>query len=568
MMKKLFIFIGLGLVLSLGLVSIVLAQQTGAIATPLKSSDLNPTSVSGVGVATENTPTSIDASTNIKSVISYGVATINSKINILNALKTRVDASLLTDNQKGELDHAIADNINRLQALSGNLQAETDINAAKAEVKSIFVDLRISGIFKPKVNLLINLYLQENYLSKVYNQLNPTLQANISSDAATRCGNSDARQSALNQAKVIADSAYTKIVKTRDIVSGLAPEDYTNGSYRVDIATSSLAIRGIQTQLSTIRKQLLAANTYRYTYCSCDLDRNRACGANDFTIFGKDWGRTNCAMPGTKNTACTCDLNHDGRCDMIDWLIFGRDWNKGIICNNNGSCEANETPVNCPADCKITRACQGDLNKDGTVNASDWSIFQQKWGHTDCQAITGGCPCDLNVDGKCDMSDWQLFGRDWGRTDCANNSCSNQCLSGKIGSDAVNSSTGWVCKFNTTTGCWEKSTVTCTSGKIFGSNGGCIVPTCTNFTYSSWSTCSTNGVQTRTITAKTPAGCTGGKPELLSQKCTPGAQTNECSSGQTGCSTSTVAWTCSLSSTGKWMKNEEPCENSPKCYQG
>jgi len=28
------------------------------------------------------------------------------------------------------------------------------------------------------------------------------------------------------------------------------------------------------------------------------------------------------------------------------------------------------------------------------------------------------CECDLNNDGKCDMSDWLLFGEDWGRTDC------------------------------------------------------------------------------------------------------------------------------------------------------
>ncbi len=43
--------------------------------------------------------------------------------------------------------------------------------------------------------------------------------------------------------------------------------------------------------------------------------------------------------------------------------------------------------------------------------------------------------------------------------------------------------------------------------------------TCTSFTYSSWSACDSTGTQTRTVTASSPAGCTGGTP-VLSQACT------------------------------------------------
>jgi hypothetical protein len=43
-------------------------------------------------------------------------------------------------------------------------------------------------------------------------------------------------------------------------------------------------------------------------------------------------------------------------------------------------------------------------------------------------------------------------------------------------------------------------------------------PTCTSFTYSSWSAC-TSGQQTRTVLTSSPAGCTGGIP-VLSQSCT------------------------------------------------
>ncbi len=43
---------------------------------------------------------------------------------------------------------------------------------------------------------------------------------------------------------------------------------------------------------------------------------------------------------------------------------------------------------------------------------------------------------------------------------------------------------------------------------------GCILPTCTEFTYSDWSSCSQSEVQTRTIISSGPSGCTGGSPDL------------------------------------------------------
>jgi hypothetical protein len=44
-------------------------------------------------------------------------------------------------------------------------------------------------------------------------------------------------------------------------------------------------------------------------------------------------------------------------------------------------------------------------------------------------------------------------------------------------------------------------------------------PTCTSFTYSAWGACQSNGTQTRTVSASSPASCTGGTP-VLSQSCT------------------------------------------------
>ena len=46
---------------------------------------------------------------------------------------------------------------------------------------------------------------------------------------------------------------------------------------------------------------------------------------------------------------------------------------------------------------------------------------------------------------------------------------------------------------------------------------------CTGYTYSAWSACGANGQQTRTVTANTPAGCTGtpSTAAALTQACTP-----------------------------------------------
>ncbi|MDD5569027.1 MAG: peptidoglycan-binding domain-containing protein [Candidatus Pacebacteria bacterium] len=45
-------------------------------------------------------------------------------------------------------------------------------------------------------------------------------------------------------------------------------------------------------------------------------------------------------------------------------------------------------------------------------------------------------------------------------------------------------------------------------------------PTCTSWVYSNWSACSSNGQQTRTVLSSSPSGCINGNP-VISQSCTP-----------------------------------------------
>ena len=62
----------------------------------------------------------------------------------------------------------------------------------------------------------------------------------------------------------------------------------------------------------------------------------------------------------------------------------------------------------------------------------------------------------------------------------------------------------------------------CTGGSPVLSQSCTYVPpvtTCTSFTYSAWGACQSSNTQTRTVSASSPSGCTGGSP-VLSQACT------------------------------------------------
>jgi hypothetical protein len=65
-------------------------------------------------------------------------------------------------------------------------------------------------------------------------------------------------------------------------------------------------------------------------------------------------------------------------------------------------------------------ACGCDLNRDGSCDGYDWSLFYPDWGRNDCsEPGVESCECDLNRDGICNGLDWQLFYPNWGRTDCS-----------------------------------------------------------------------------------------------------------------------------------------------------
>ncbi|MBU2566611.1 hypothetical protein KKG46_03570 [Patescibacteria group bacterium] len=82
-----------------------------------------------------------------------------------------------------------------------------------------------------------------------------------------------------------------------------------------------------------------------------------------------------------------------------------------------------------------------------------------------------------------------------------------------------------------------------------------LQPTCTSFTYTDWSTCS-SGNQGRTIVTREPYGCAGGSP-VTYQSCCSGVQPS-CPTGWTG------SYTCSQ---GTWWNTCTP-DGISSCYRG
>lgn len=64
----------------------------------------------------------------------------------------------------------------------------------------------------------------------------------------------------------------------------------------------------------------------------------------------------------------------------------------------------------------LADSCQGDIDKDGTVNESDEIVMDAEMGRDDC--FSSPCRADLNRDGKVDSRDGEILKAEFGRDDC------------------------------------------------------------------------------------------------------------------------------------------------------
>jgi hypothetical protein len=206
-----------------------------------------PSVASSFGVQSENEPSSIDKSNNLKNLIKTGDRLINQRVNSLNSLKKKIDGnSKLTASQKASLDTEIASQITALQTLKSKIDADTDLITAKADVKSIYTDFRIYAVELPKLKMTLTADLEQNYLDMLNTTTFPNVQTAIN-NARAAGQNVTARQTALDNAKTIAATVQPQITSVLSSLSTLKPSDYPT--------TSKSVLTSVQTTLKQIHTE-------------------------------------------------------------------------------------------------------------------------------------------------------------------------------------------------------------------------------------------------------------------------------------------------------------------------
>lgn len=92
--------------------------------------------------------------TTVQCVIAFGDTAITNRLNSLNTLNTKVtnqlNAGHLTSAQASKLQGDVTTNSSGLNQLKAKLDAETDISAARQDVKNIYLQFRIYAVVLPR----------------------------------------------------------------------------------------------------------------------------------------------------------------------------------------------------------------------------------------------------------------------------------------------------------------------------------------------------------------------------------------------------------------------------------
>lgn len=201
----------------------------------------------------EPIPSAIVKSTRLSWVKARGHWYIVQRLNSLNALSKRVDASKLTTEQKVKLVAMVDANVVGLKALDEQIKSATELKVAQDLVKKIFTDFRIYAVFTPEINLMRSLYGQTNHVTKL-DEVFAKVQSRI--DAAKVKGKDmTARQTALDSAKAMVPGIITKINETLVKVETLKPADYPDVS-KTAINSYRTAIKEIQTMFKKVNQLL------------------------------------------------------------------------------------------------------------------------------------------------------------------------------------------------------------------------------------------------------------------------------------------------------------------------
>lgn len=143
--------------------------------------------------ATAQSSSSTKCGTNVKCVISAGDLLITHRQDSLNTLNTKVSSYLsthkITTDQASTIQSDITSNQSSLTGLKAKLDAETTVDAARADVQNIYTQLRIYAVVLPRDYRQLEWDIESNVQSTMQNSI-PKLQDAI------------AKASSSNQAKL------------------------------------------------------------------------------------------------------------------------------------------------------------------------------------------------------------------------------------------------------------------------------------------------------------------------------------------------------------------------------
>lgn len=174
---------------------------------------------------------------------------IKRRISALNELISRIgQIDKLSDSQKSALTANIQAQIALLNALNTKIQADTDIDTLREDVKSIVLSYRIYLLYIPMTRIIIAGYSILN-VTDIFNAIIPTLQAMI--DVLKSAGlDTTSYESYLKDMQAKITDAQSQAHKAIDTVTPLQPTGYPG---------NKPDLQNARTMLKTAQKDLEAA---------------------------------------------------------------------------------------------------------------------------------------------------------------------------------------------------------------------------------------------------------------------------------------------------------------------
>lgn len=190
--------------------------------------------------AEKNTVSSAGASqAKVESLKTRGNQEIDRRVTLLNQLTSKIDGlKKLTADQKSQFSSEIKQNIDDLTALKTKINADTDLDTLKADVKLIVDSYRVYAIFMPKIHLLAGAAVATEIATNL-TALADKLDVRIKSAAASGT-DATIMNAELSDMRAKITSAISDIKSAEDAALSAVPSGYPENRSTLQASRTSL----------------------------------------------------------------------------------------------------------------------------------------------------------------------------------------------------------------------------------------------------------------------------------------------------------------------------------------